>query len=924
MKTHKKATTTRRVALVTTAALAATGLATTGVPTTAYAADLAATEVAAWPTSTWTPPSSDPSGIAFIPGKGLLVSDAEIEETLAAPINHNNNLFTSTLAGVKIGHGSTVGWSNEPTGVSYVHAPGNLRHGRLFVTDDDQKRVYEIGGAGTDGQFGTGDDGARTTFRTTPFGNTDPEDVAYDFNRNQLWIAGGLSTIISRVSPGPDNNFATLGDNVAKNFELPPVNDPTDPLKVPSPEGMAYDPGRGTILVLDGEAGRIYEFAVNGAVLNTIHLDNIDQQSAGGIALDPAQTGSARTYYLADRGLDPNGERPATCTPPPGGECEAFNDGLIHEIQVTGLPALGNLPPLADAGEAMIADTNETITLVGSGEDPETPAAGLTYTWSRVSGPGTFTLGTANAPTTTAVFSQAGTHTMRLTVSDGTSTHADEVLVHAFAPGAPRTVAIPVRNASDDAQEGIGGTDAFYTDIGSADNELGHNGNAQSQKELLGLRFANLPIPNGSTIDSAKIQFRVDEAGSGPASFTIVGEAADNSETYLEGRRRDAAGNVLPGYISMRPTTAATVTWSPNAWPAPATTEGGLSGPDQLTPDLKAILQEVVSRPAWLKGNAAAFMFQGTGRRTAEAKDGREPPYMTVTFRSPLANVAPIVDAGPNSAVTLPGQAGLNGTVTDDGKPGPVTTTWSKVSGPGTVTFADPGAAATTAAFSQAGSYVLQLTANDGALSGSDTVTVTVADVPNAPPTVNAGPNASVTMPGQAALNGTVTDDGRPGPLTTTWSRASGPGTVTFGNAAAVDTSAGFSQAGSYVLRLTANDGAVSRSDTVTVTVSAAIVTPSLTAQASHSTRRTGRTVTITGTTTPAVTGQVIRLQRFQGGSWVTVATRSVTAGTSRTVQFNVTSSSVGTVQYRVNSPAVAGRSNAATSNTVSVSYTRN
>jgi hypothetical protein len=54
------------------------------------------------------------------------------------------------------------------------------------------------------------------------------------------------------------------------------------------------------------------------------------------------------------------------------------------------------------------------------------------------------------------------------------------------------------------------------------------------------------------------------------------------------------------------------------------------------------------------------------------------------------------------------------------------------------------------------------------------------------------------------------------------WSMVSGPGTVTFGNASAQDTTASFSQDGSYVLRLTASDGALSASDDVTVTVSPA------------------------------------------------------------------------------------------------------
>jgi hypothetical protein len=160
------------------------------------------------------------------------------------------------------------------------------------------------------------------------------------------------------------------------------------------------------------------------------------------------------------------------------------------------------------------------------------------------------------------------------------------------------------------------------------------------------------------------------------------------------------------------------------------------------------------------------------------------------------------------------GAAALDGTVTDDGKPGPTfTTTWSKVSGPGTVTFANANAEDTTATFSAAGTYTLRLTANDGALSGVDDVVITVLG----PPTVSAGPNRTVTMPAAATLDGTVNGGG--GPAQTTWSVVSGPGTVTFTNASLVDTTARFSAPGSYTLRLTANNGSFSASDDMVVTV---------------------------------------------------------------------------------------------------------
>jgi hypothetical protein len=92
-------------------------------------------------------------------------------------------------------------------------------------------------------------------------------------------------------------------------------------------------------------------------------------------------------------------------------------------------------------------------------------------------------------------------------------------------------------------------------------------------------------------------------------------------------------------------------------------------------------------------------------------------------------NQAPVVTAGPNQSIQLlVNQVSLAGTVSDDGLPAgtTVTATWSMTSGPGTVTFGNASAAATTATFSTSGTYVLQLTASDSVLLGTSNVTVTV------------------------------------------------------------------------------------------------------------------------------------------------------------------------------------------------------
>ena len=169
----------------------------------------------------------------------------------------------------------------------------------------------------------------------------------------------------------------------------------------------------------------------------------------------------------------------------------------------------------------------------------------------------------------------------------------------------------------------------------------------------------------------------------------------------------------------------------------------------------------------------------------------------------------------------------------DDGLPsGTLTSTWSKVSGSGNVSFANAGLPATTATFSAAGAYVLRLTASDGALTATSDVTITVQAAPptNRPPTVSAGSPATVTLPAAASLTGSVQDDGLPsGTLTSTWSMVSGPGSVSFANAGLPVTTATFSAAGTYVLRLTASDTALTATSDLTITVLAGSIPPPVT-----------------------------------------------------------------------------------------------
>jgi hypothetical protein len=92
----------------------------------------------------------------------------------------------------------------------------------------------------------------------------------------------------------------------------------------------------------------------------------------------------------------------------------------------------------------------------------------------------------------------------------------------------------------------------------------------------------------------------------------------------------------------------------------------------------------------------------------------------------------------------------------------------------------------------------------------------------NQPPVVSVGVSQTVTLPSPAILTGTITDDGLPNPpgaTTALWSVVGGPGSVNWGDIHATNTTASFSAAGTYVLRLTANDSIFSVSADTIVTV---------------------------------------------------------------------------------------------------------
>lgn len=164
---------------------------------------------------------------------------------------------------------------------------------------------------------------------------------------------------------------------------------------------------------------------------------------------------------------------------------------------------------------------------------------------------------------------------------------------------------VVVSDKSDDAEERVAGG---AVDIGSSDLELvDEKPNAPASRQLVGIRFRGLNILPGSIIKRAWIQFECDEARpkAPPAATLRIHAQAASDAPAVKAQPRD---------VSSRPRTQASVAWRPAPW-----TVVGQAGPNQRTPDLSAIVQEIVNRPDWAGGNAMVFIIDGEGWRCARA-----------------------------------------------------------------------------------------------------------------------------------------------------------------------------------------------------------------------------------------------------------------------------------------------------------------
>jgi len=380
-----------------------------------------------------------------------------------------------------------------------------------------------------------------------------------------------------------------------------------------------------------------------------------------------------------------------------------------------------NQAPVVNAGSDQAISLPASVNLTGTATDdglPNPPSA-LTTTWTKVSGPGTVTFGNTNALSTTASFSIDGTYVLRLTGSDSLLSASDDLTVTVNPAGLPGSLSGSNALSPTNVNLSSGSpTDWAHWGLNGA-NSFNHKSGVTQQ------------ISNFTKIGSGSTQ----QYGNNPTLFSWTGGTPSSSATntstgiYVIGMNNGFQVTVPAD------TTARTLKMYVGLWAAGGRFEASLSDGSAPT-----YVDTSISNSAGTSNGVYTLNYQaGSPGQTLTVKWFVNTTFnqwsnvtlqgATLATSGPPVNQPPVVNAGSDQSVSLPSSANVSGTATDDGLPNPpsvMTTSWTKVSGPGTVTFGNANALSTTASFSIDGTYVLRLTGSDSVLSGSDDLTVTV------------------------------------------------------------------------------------------------------------------------------------------------------------------------------------------------------
>ena len=546
-------------------------------------------------------------------------------------------------------------------------------------------------------------------------------------------------------------------------------------------------------------------------VQQTVSLDGSRSSDIDGDALTYRWSFLSRPSGSLAALLDPTGVDPSFLVDRAGSYVVQLivNDGQVDSLPSSVTISTVNSPPVANAGRNQTALVGNTIVLDGGGST-DVDGDLLAYAWSFVSIPSgsIASLQNANNVRPSFVVDKKGDYVVQLIVNDGT------------VNSAPATVTISTLNSPPVASAGANQA-VFVGQLVRLDG----SGSTDVDGDRLSFAWSMLskPVTSVASLSSPSVvmpTFTVDVAGSyvvqlivddgtvssSPATVTISTinrppvASAGPSQTVKLGATVE-----LDGSASSDPDgDALTFTWSILSTP---------------TASLATLSDVHAIKPTFVVDVGGDYVLQ------LIVNDGSvSSAAATVTIST--ANSAPIADAGPDQTVAVGAIVQLDGSGSIDPDGQPISFGWSLTSVPdgSTAALSNPTITKPTFAVDKAGLYVVQLIVGDGLLFSPPvtvSVTATVAGV-NQPPQVDAGPDQVITLPASASFNGTVTDDGLPNPpgaVTVTWSAVSGPGSVAFTGVHSVVTTASFSAPGTYVLRLTADDGALTASDDIQVTV---------------------------------------------------------------------------------------------------------
>jgi hypothetical protein len=190
-----------------------------------------------------------------------------------------------------------------------------------------------------------------------------------------------------------------------------------------------------------------------------------------------------------------------------------------------------------------------------------------------------------------------------------------------------------IADDEDDCEEDLNPNKLGENDLGSSDLEMPYEDNGMGDPQIIGVRWRDILLDASMPINEAWIRFEVDETRDGtlPVNLVIEGQLDPNPDPFVGGG---------PGTfnISSRPRTETKVLWSVPPWPVV-----GDQGPDQTTPDLAPILEELFAQEEWAPGNAMVFIISddpdnpSEGIRCAEAGPGDDSALLHIVSVTEIA-----------------------------------------------------------------------------------------------------------------------------------------------------------------------------------------------------------------------------------------------------------------------------------------------